>query len=89
MACGMIQVRARVERRTPLFRGIPGSLYEGFPEIRHRCLCVALPVAIVCRLFYRCSHNVRETSKTNEGVWKETTETAPTLQFITRGHQEI
>ena len=30
------------------------------------------------RLFYRF---LRETSKTNEGVWKETTESAPTLQL--------
>ena len=34
-----------------------------------------------CRLCYRFSHNVRETSKTNEGVWKETTESGPTLQL--------
>ena len=39
------------------------------------------PVAIACRLFYRVSHNVRETSKTNKGVWKETTESSSTLQF--------
>ena len=54
------------------------SLNEGFPEIRHRCLRVALPVAIACQLFYRF---LRETSKTNVGVWKETTESAPTLQL--------
>ena len=50
----------------------------GFPEIRHRCLRVALPVAVACQLFYRF---LRETSKTNERVWKETTESAPTLQL--------
>ena len=54
------------------------SLNEGFPEIRHRCLRVASPVAIACQLFYRF---LRETSKTNEGVWKETTESAPTFQL--------
>ena len=39
-----------------------------------------------CRLrslasYLSVSHNVRETGKTNEGVWKETTESAPTLQL--------
>ena len=28
------------------------SLNEGFPEMRHRCLRIALPVAIACQLFY-------------------------------------
>ncbi len=51
------------------------NLNEGFPEIRHRCLRVASGCD---RLFYRF---LRETSKTNEGVWKETTELAPTLQL--------
>ena len=44
----------------------PASLNEGFPEIRHRCLRIALSVVIACQLFYRFSHNVRETSKTNK-----------------------
>ena len=53
----------------------------------HMC-SILMPVAIACRLFYRFSHNVRETSKTNKGVWKETTESSSTLQFIMRGHRE-
>ena len=31
------------------------------------------------------SFNVRETFKTNEGVWRETTESSPTPQFSTSG----
>ena len=68
----------------------PASLNEGFsqnPPSLFTC-SILMPVAIACRLFYRFSHNVRETSKTNKGVWKETTESSSTLQFIMRGHRE-
>ena len=54
---------APIEPGTPLSRcawpllirslATAASLNEGFPEIRHRCLRVALPVAIACQLFYR------------------------------------
>ena len=37
-----------------------------------------LPLAIYSLIF---SFNVRETFKTNEGVWRETTESSPTPQF--------
>ena len=33
------------------------SLNEGFPEIRHRCLRIALPVAFACQLFIGFTQN--------------------------------
>ena len=49
---------------------------EGFPEIRHCCT------------FYRFFRTLSDNVAKNEGLLKETTESAPTPQFSTSGHRE-
>ena len=58
------------------------SLNKGFHEIRHRCLRVAFhcrlrSLASYSIVFKQCPRNLQN----NKGVWKETTESAPTLQL--------
>ena len=80
---------APIEPGTPLFRAAHVNPFIGYrsqPEwglSRDPPSLFTHSVAGRDRLpvYLSVSYNVWETSKTNEGVWKETTESAPTLQL--------
>ena len=57
------------------------SLNKGFHEIRHRCLRVCFAAGCELASYSTVFTQFPRNLQNNKGVWKETTESAPTLQL--------